>query len=193
MDVEAEAEAVKSGHTGKLTVTGIVETEELSSRGQKLIKSSSARASVENMITVLNRFFGIDTAKYNIHVNFPGGMPVDGPSAGSAIITAVYSAILKKAVDNEVAMTGEISIHGKIKPVGGVAEKVGAAKRAGAKKVYIPKDNFGAMFEKTGIEIIPVEDVWELFENIFNAERENQKSIAAEGVLEPAVISASKI
>lgn len=191
--LEIEAEAKISATGGKLTVTGIVETEELEQRGQRLIKNSSARGSVENMITVLDRYFNIDTRQYDIHVNFPGGMPVDGPSAGCAIITAVYSAITGKEIDNEIAMTGEISIHGKIKPVGGVAEKVGAAKRAGVKRIYIPKDNFGAMFKTCGAEVIPVENIRELFQNVFDVQIEEEKTTVIEPVPSSTLASASKI
>ena len=191
LDVEAEVKEAKS--KGTLTVTGIVETEEINARGEKLIKTSSAKASVSNMITVLEKHFGIDTKKYDIHVNFPGGMPVDGPSAGCAIITAVYSAIMQKGVDNRLAMTGEISIHGKIKPVGGICEKIGAAKRAGAKRVFIPKDNFGADFFPDGIEVIPVENISELFRGVFNNIFEEKTIIAAEPVNEQTLVSARNI
>lgn len=191
--MEVEAEAVYTGESGKLTVTGIVEKEEIEARGQRLIKNSSARASVENMITVLNRCFGIDTEKYDIHVNFPGGMPVDGPSAGCAIITAVYSAVTGKAVDNELAMTGEISIHGKIKPVGGVFEKIAAAKKAGVKRVYIPAENYGKMFENDEIDVIPIENVNELFKCVFNSENKEESFAAQDIVSERTVISASEI
>ncbi len=54
---------------------------------------------------------------------FPGGIPIDGPSAGIAMATGVYSAVHRTYVNNEVAMTGEISIHGEVKPIGGVYAK----------------------------------------------------------------------
>ncbi|MBR6728541.1 MAG: AAA family ATPase, partial [Clostridia bacterium] len=67
MEVEATARESETGK-GSLCVTGIVESQELEGRGQKLIRSSSARASVENMLTVLNRCYGIDTSRYHLHV-----------------------------------------------------------------------------------------------------------------------------
>ena len=87
----------------------------------------------------MERNFNIDTDKYDIHVNFPGGSPVDGPSAGISIATAIYSAVTGAAIDNKVAMTGEISIHGNVKPIGGVNAKIQAAKKAGVTKVIIQK------------------------------------------------------
>src|SRR5690606_23470490 len=117
-----------------------------------------------NVLTVLKQRKDIEPSNYDIHVNFPGGIPIDGPSAGAAIATAIYSAIHGIPVDNEVAMTGEMGIRGDIKPVGGVVAKVMAAKEAGAKKVLIPKDNWQSMFdEMEGIQVIPVENIDQLF------------------------------
>ena len=166
IDIEATAEK----GSGKLTITGIVEKEEINAGQQKLTRNSSARASVSNMLTVLNKFYNIDTSKYDIHVNFPGGTPIDGPSAGVAIVSAVYSAITKKPVDNSIAMTGELSILGKVKAVGGIPEKVGAAKRAGAKCVFIPKENYDESLKKYDIEIRPIETISEIFEEIFGSD-----------------------
>jgi len=137
-------------------------------KGHKFKRTSSAKASVENVLTVLKKYLNVDTEKYDIHLNFPGGVPIDGPSAGVAIAVAVYSAIKNKAVRSDIAMTGELSIRGKVKPVGGVAAKIEAAKNAGIKKVIIPKENWQELFEDAGIEVIPVEDIQEILEIVFN-------------------------
>ena len=92
-----------------------------------------------------------------ISMSISRGIPMDGPSAGIAMATGIYSAIFKYPIKNTVAMTGEISIHGKVKPVGGVYAKVPAAKLAGAKTVIIPAENMDSMLKEIqGIEIIPV-------------------------------------
>lgn len=167
MDIEANAIKAKKGK-GEMKLTGIIEEEQIDAKGQKLKKMSSAKASVENVITALKTFFNIDCNDYDIHLNFPGGIPVDGPSAGTAIATAIYSAVMNIPVRNDIAMTGEISIRGIIKPVGGVAAKIEAAKTAGIKKVFIPKDNWQDLFSETGIEVIPVSHIKELFEKVFD-------------------------
>ncbi len=161
MDVEATAFPCKPGQ-GKLIVTGIVESQELETRGQRLIRSSSARASVENMLTVFRQLYRIDTTAYNLHINFPGGTPIDGPSAGIAIITAVYSAIHKLPIPHNIAMTGEISIHGKVLPVGGVIPKILAAKEAGITTVFIPSENYQDILNEHQINIIPVKHIDEI-------------------------------
>jgi len=148
---------------GKVVVTGIVEEEELGSKGKTIRRKSMARGSVENVLTVLRRTMNVDPRDYDLHVNFPGGAPVDGPSAGVAMATAVYSAITGLPVDNTVAMTGEVSIRGFVMPVGGVVAKVEAAQYAGAKKVYVPSDNYQEMFSNiAGLEVVPVERLEEV-------------------------------
>src|SRR5690606_1255863 len=118
--------------------------------------------SVENVITVLRRF-GVPADEYDIHVNFPGGIPVDGPSAGIAIACGIYSAIYQVPVKHTVAMTGELSIHGQVKPVGGIYPKIIAAKKAGAKTVIIPQENMQRLLEDIpDIEIVPVSHIKEV-------------------------------
>lgn len=164
--MEIEASAIKSkSESGMVKITGIVEEEELGDNNKKMKRKSTAMCSVENMVTVLRKFYNIDINSYDIHVNFPGGTPVDGPSAGIAITTAVFSAITGKCVDNTIAMTGEISIHGTVKPVGGVNAKVQAAKKAGATKVLIPKDNWQDSFINIeGLKVVPVSSIKEVIE-----------------------------
>lgn len=162
MEVEAAAIPAAKGQ-GKLVVTGLVEEEELGGGGRTVKRKSMALGSVENVLTVLRRTMAVDYRDYDIHINFPSGIPVDGPSAGVTIATAVYSSIMGIPVDNKVAMTGELSIRGMVKPVGGVVSKVTAAREAGVKKVYIPMENNQKIFSQfEGIEVVPVEKLEEV-------------------------------
>lgn len=165
--LEIEATVIPAVKKGTVNITGIVEEESIGEQGKSVRRKSLVKSSIENAITVL-RTFGVPADEYDIHVNFPGGMPVDGPSAGVALASAIYSAIYKIPVDNRVAMTGEISVHGKVKPVGGIYEKVRAAKKAGAKKVIVPKGNDQALLKNIdGVEIVPVETITEVFKHAF--------------------------
>ncbi|WP_195428823.1 ATP-dependent protease LonB [Clostridium sp. D46t1_190503_E9] len=162
--MEIEATAKKVAHRiGNLKVTGIVEEEEISSNNRKIKRKSTAYSSIQNVLTVLNNIFNLECENYDIHINIPGGMPVDGPSAGITIATAIYSAINKVKVNNKVAMTGEISLLGEVKPIGGVNAKINAAQKAGATKVIIPIENWKDSFNDIeGIEVVAVKSLNEV-------------------------------
>ena len=185
--MEIEAIAVRAGRgTGRLLVTGIVEEEEIGSRDGRTIKRKSmAKASADNVITAIKKYLGVDPGEYDIHLNFPGGTPVDGPSAGITIAVAIYSAITNSYVDNRIAMTGEVSIRGKVKGVGGIIPKIEAAVRAGVKKVIIPKENWQEIFSTYDIEVIPVESIVEAVNiaTMRQAEVKHLKAQPAEGNL----------
>jgi ATP-dependent Lon protease len=162
--LEIEVTVIPTKDKGSINITGIVEEESMGDRSKSIRRKSMAKGSIENVITVL-RTVGVPAEEYDIHVNFPGGVPIDGPSAGIAMATGIYSAIYQLPVDSKVAMTGEISIHGNVKPIGGVYPKVKAAKEAGVKRVIIPKENMQSVLKEIeGIEIIPVTHINEVFD-----------------------------
>lgn len=165
-----------------LQVTGIVEEEEIRSPHGVSKRKSNARSSAENVLTVLEGY-GFDRSRYAVHINFPGGMPVDGPSAGTAMFLAAYSAFTGAAVPGDVALTGEISLTGNILPVGGVTEKLQAAEEAGVTRAYIPKANWQGRYERLGLEAVPVEEISELLEMVFTKKEEKQAGKPQRGIL----------
>ena len=143
---------------------------------------SMAKDSVFNAAAVVRKITGEDINNYDIHINIIGGGRIDGPSAGTAILSAVISAITGKGIRQDVAITGEISIQGKVKAVGGVFEKAYGAKQAGIVTMIIPKENEKDIPEgHLGLSICPVERVEEALEILFGAAVEKTSDPAKAG------------
>jgi len=137
---------------------------------------SMAKDSVFNASSVVRAVAGIDPVDYDLHVNVVGGGDIDGPSAGLGIFLALYSALTKTPVPQDVALTGELSIAGKVRAVGGVIEKVYAARQAGMRLVLIPKENEREIRAgTTGIEIVPVQNVDEALAALLSARKHRTK------------------
>ena len=84
----------------------------------------------------------INFSEIDIHLHVPeGAVPKDGPSAGITITTSVYSALTRKPVNNDIAMTGEMTLHGKVLPIGGVKEKILSSEKMNINKIIIPTKN----------------------------------------------------
>ena len=109
----------------------------------------------------------------DIHIHIPeGAVPKDGPSAGITMATAMLSAITKKPVRADVAMTGEITLRGRVLPIGGLKEKILAAKNAGIRTVCVPRKNEKDVEEiaaeiKKGMEIVFVESLQQVLDIAF--------------------------
>src|SRR5699024_4178548 len=81
LEIEVTARRAETSGEGRLNITGVVEEEEMGGRQRMIRRKSMAKGSVENVLTVL-KLQGIKIEDYDLHINFPGGMPIDGPSAG---------------------------------------------------------------------------------------------------------------
>ena len=163
---------------GTLTITGIIEQETLKTRQSESKRKSNARASVENVLTALEQLTSLPIKEYDIHVNFTGGAPIDGPSAGVAIFCAIYSALFRIKTDNKTAMTGEVSIYGDVLPVGGILAKIEGAREAGATKVLIPADNWQAKYADMEIEVKPIRTLKEVITELFDTQQKENKDYA---------------
>lgn len=173
MELECVADRAREGR-GRLDMGSAVEHEEIELRGRRLGRRSTASASAENVLSTFKNRFGLDCGAYDIRFNVPGGMPVDGPSAGIALAVALMSAVSGRAVCSGIAMTGEITVNGEVRPVGGVREKIAAAVQAGAHTVIIPEGNYESRFKDAGAAIIPVTDICEVMRIAFDIPEETE-------------------
>lgn len=184
-----DIEAVVTPGSGQVHVTGIVEEEELGQEGHRMRRKSTAMTSAENVRTLLAGL-GHALGNQDLHINFPGGAPVDGPSAGAAMAVVAISALTGRAVDGKSAVTGEITVHGAVKAVGGVPAKVEAAKQAGIKRVFIPKENDAETLHVPGVEVICVSTVQEVLAAMLQFGAENASEMPASPAREPLPVAA---
>lgn len=129
-----KVEAVLLPGKGKLILTGQLGSVMKESAQAAL---SYARAHAKDFAVDPKAF-----SNHDLHVHFPAGaIPKDGPSAGITILTAIFSALTKRPINGQYAMTGEINLQGEVMPIGGVKEKILAAKRNQLNNVILPARN----------------------------------------------------
>lgn len=153
-------EASLIGGKGELIITGQIGD----------VMQESARAALSYARANL-RSLGVKESIFehkDIHIHVPAGaIPKDGPSAGTAMATALISALTNKPVNRDVAMTGEITLRGRVLPIGGLKEKALGALRAGIRTIIIPEKNKKDLKEiplnvKRKIDFVPVKNMDEV-------------------------------
>lgn len=165
-----QVEAIVMPGKGKLDLTGTL--------GDVMKESAKAALSY---VRARGRKLGLPDnfhEKVDIHVHVPeGATPKDGPSAGITVATAIASALLRKPVKKNLAMTGEITLRGRVLPIGGLKEKIIAAHRGGISKVLIPLENRKDIEEIPSkilkkVQLIPIENMDEVLEEALKIEKE---------------------
>ncbi|MCL5266012.1 MAG: endopeptidase La [Chloroflexi bacterium] len=159
----ATVEATLMEGKGSLTLTGQL--------GDVMKESATAAMSFTRarsaQLGIADKFY----ENVDVHIHLPAGaIPKDGPSAGITMATALISALTKRPVRREVAMTGEITLRGRVLPVGGLKEKILAAHRAGIKVFIMPRKNEKDIAEipadvKREMRFVFVERMEEVLEN----------------------------
>ncbi len=158
-----QIEAIIMPGSGKLLLTGRL-GDVMKESAQAALSYARAHADAFNIPK--NSF-----TEYDIHIHVPAGaVPKDGPSAGITILSSIISALTKRPINAEYAMTGEIDLQGIVMPIGGVKEKLLAAKRNHIKTVLLPiknKKDFSGLEElMQDLEVIFVEHAEEVLQRI---------------------------
>jgi len=159
---------------GRLILTGKL-GEVMQESAQAALTYARSRA---HLLDIQPSFFD----KHDIHIHVPAGaIPKDGPSAGVTIATALVSAITRRPVRKDVAMTGEITLRGKVLPVGSVRDKVLAAHRAAIKRVIIPDENENDLSEisedvRRELEFVLVDNVDAVLNAALHPERRTEEA-----------------
>ena len=138
-----------------------------------------------------------DLGDTDLHVHVPAGaIPKDGPSAGVTMATSVVSALSRRPVRHDIAMTGEITLSGRVLPIGGVKEKVLGAVRAGIRTIVLPKDNEADLEDlpedvRKSLDIHLVEDLGEVLSLALRGARFESGQLVFEGPapIEPKMVS----
>ncbi|MBV9079543.1 MAG: endopeptidase La [Elusimicrobia bacterium] len=146
---------------GKVLLTGKLGAvmQESAQAALSLVRSRASRLGVK--IPPFN--------KLDIHLHVPeGAIPKDGPSAGTAIATAIFSALAQRPVRKDIAMTGELTLRGRVLPIGGLKEKLLAAFREGLKTVLFPVGNEKDLPEvpenvRKALKLVPVASIDDVF------------------------------
>jgi ATP-dependent Lon protease len=121
-----------------------------------------SRDSVFNAASVVRAMSGLDPSDYDLHVNVIGGGNIDGPSAGLAFFLALYSALTKTPLPQDIAVTGEVSLTGNVRAVGGVVEKLHAARATAMRAFVLPAENARDIdAAPEGIAVVPVTTIVE--------------------------------
>lgn len=165
-------EATRVPGYGNLSLTGQIGDvmRESAQAAHTLIKSRSRKWKIK----------AADLKECDLHVHVPAGaVPKDGPSAGVAMLTALYSVMKNKTVDPKTAMTGEITLRGAVMPVGGIKEKFLAAHRAGITRIIMPQRNVKDLEDipaevREELELIPITSIDELIEAAFRKPRKRR-------------------
>lgn len=155
---------------------------------------SMAKDSVFNAASVLRKITGKNIHDYDVHINVIGGGNIDGPSAGTAILAALVSAVTGRRIRQDVGVTGEISLQGRVRPVGGVFEKAYGAKQAGIKTLIIPAENDKDIpKDHLGLDIHPVKTVEEAFSYIFEEDNDAAQTVRAAAAFSPEDAPAASV
>ena len=114
---------------------------------------------VSMLLAVLEKRVGLQIQNQDVYINIVGGIKINEPSIDLGIIMAVVSSFKNIAIDETVAVAGEIGLTGEVRAVSFIEKRITECKKLGFKKIIIPRNNYEAVKDIEGIEIVPVDNL----------------------------------
>jgi len=168
LEIEVRSVPVSNGQ-GRVEMMGIIEEEELGNEQRRHRYKSKVRNSIDIVLAVLQAEGVYDPSQCDLYVHFNSAVPVDGPSAGLAMAIAIYSALRKIPIPQELGITGEIGLSGDVRPVGGIQAKLEAAEQSGLRQVLLPIENTKDIQRSQSVEVFGVTTLQEALGRVFMA------------------------
>ncbi len=119
------------------------------------------------LAAVMEKKLGMHLMGYDIFMNVAGGVKVVEPAVDLAIVAAVASSFLDKAIPEETMVLGEVGLTGEVRAIGQVDTRISESRKMGFTRCLAPASNLNRLPEIKGIEITGVRSVSEAIENLF--------------------------
>jgi DNA repair protein RadA/Sms len=119
------------------------------------------------LAAVMEKMLGMHLMSYDIFMNVAGGVKVTEPAVDMAIVAAVASSFLDKAISDSTVVLGEIGLTGEVRAIGQIDTRIAESRKMGFSRCLLPKNNLKRLPAIDGIEIEGVKTIAEVVEHLF--------------------------
>ena len=120
------------------------------------------------LLAVLEKRAGFRLAAKDVFLNIAGGLKVDDPAIDLAVVSAILSSSVDRAIDKNVCFSAEVGLSGEIRPVSRIENRLSEADKLGFKRIFISSFNRKSLdLKKYTIEVVGVSKIEQVFSNLF--------------------------